>query len=322
MTTGLAAMAACGGEPSPHEAQSASEGIETFAYKKVDGVDVLADVHRPSGQGPRPVAVWIHGGALINGHRESVPERVKTPLLAAGYAVVSIDYRLAPETQLPAILEDVEDAFRWIRSEGPTLFQADPERIAVLGGSAGGYLTLTTGYRVEPPPNVLVAFWGYGDLIGAWYSEPSPHARHQRVKMTKEEAWAQVSGQPVSDSRQRKGDGGAFYQYCRQHGAWPQAVTGWDPRAEAEKFTPYMPVRNVTAEYPPTMLIHGTADTDVPYEQSVMMAEQFEAKGVEHELVTVPGAEHGLSDGDPGLVERAYEAAIRFVIAHTSEVAV
>ena len=59
--------------------------------------------------------------------------------------------------------------------------------MAVPGGSAGGYLTLATGFRVNPPPTVLVALFGYGDLIGDWYSKPSPHPRHQNPKMTEEE---------------------------------------------------------------------------------------------------------------------------------------
>ncbi len=78
-----------------------------------------------------------------------------------------------------------------------------------------------------------------------------------------------------------------------------------------------MPVRNVTADYPPTMLIHGTEDTDVPYEQSVMMAEQFKAHGVEHELVTVTGGEHGLGGGDPAVIDAAYESALAFVQKYT-----
>ena len=75
-------------------------------------------------------------------------------------------------------------------------------------------------------------------------------------------------GPAVADARERKGDGGIFYNYCRQSGLWPKAVSGWDPRKESEKFFPFMPVKNVTREYPPTVLIHGTADTDVPLEQS------------------------------------------------------
>jgi dipeptidyl aminopeptidase/acylaminoacyl peptidase len=131
--------------------------------------------------------------------------------------------------------------------------------------------------------------------------------------MTREEAYGQVSGPPISDSRDRKGNGGAFYQYCRQHGTWPEAVSGWNPGREAKKFDPYMPVKNVSRDYPPTIMIHGTADTDVPYEQSVLMARQLKRRGVEHELITIEGAEHGLGGVDRKLVDDAYFKALAFV---------
>ncbi len=303
-------------------AVGSSQAVETesrtYVYKKVGDLEIRADIHRPAGDAVRPVAVWIHGGALINGGREAVPARLKELLIGAGFAVVSIDYRLAPETRLPEIIEDVEDAFRWIRCDGPDLFAVDPNRLAVLGGSAGGYLTLTSGYRVRPRPSALVSFWGYGDLIGEWYSSPSPHERHRRVVMTEEEALAQVSGPPIANAADREGDGGAFYQYCRQHGIWPQQVSGWDPGKEAEKFFPYMPLKNVTADYPPTLLVHGTADTDVPYEQSQMMAAELDRRGIEHRLLTVEGAEHGLAGAAESMRDRAYESAVRFVERHTA----
>lgn len=297
----------------------AKDSVTTYTYKRVGGLDIRADVHRPDDHVRRPVVVWIHGGALIMGHRAGVSERVRRMMLDAGFVIVSIDYRLAPETKLPAIIEDVEDAFAWVRDKGQELFGADTGRVAVMGSSAGGYLTLTSGYRVRPRPNALVSFWGYGDLIGDWYSQPSPHARHQRVQMTREEAFHQVSGPPVSDARDRKGNGGAFYQHCRQHGIWPKAVSGWDPRGEAQKFHPYMPVKNVTKDYPPTLLIHGDQDTDVPYEQSVMMAEQFRKHGVEHRLITIPGGEHGLGGGDKRLIDSAYDSALEFVQRWTKQ---
>ncbi len=319
-TAGLAALSlGCSESPTPEPAPSAMGPltVTTHTYKTVGELAIKADVHRPDDDSIRPVVVWIHGGALINGHRAGISDRIKDMMLGAGYAIVSIDYRLAPETQLPGIIEDLEDAFRWVRAEGPSLFHANVDKLAVMGGSAGGYLTLTSGFRVQPPPAVLVAFWGYGDLIGDWYSTPSPHERHQRIKMDREEAYRQVSGPPISDSRDRDGTGGAFYQHCRQHGIWPKAVSGWDPRTEPDKFVPYMPVHNVTSDYPPTMLIHGANDTDVPYEQSVMMAEQFKQHGVEHELVTIPNGEHGLGGGDPQLIDTAYQSALAFVQNYT-----
>ena len=145
-----------------HESTVAAEPrvtVKTFVYKTVGDLEIKADVHRANDNVKRPVVVWIHGGALINGHRAGISGRVKKMMLDEGYALVSIDYRLAPETKLPEIIEDLEDAFRWVRKKGPELFDVDASKIAVMGGSAGGYLTLTSGYRAEPRPTVLVAFW-------------------------------------------------------------------------------------------------------------------------------------------------------------------
>lgn len=289
--------------------------LRTYVYKKVGDAEIKADVYHYDDDKSRPVVVWIHGGALINGHRAGINGRIRQMAFDNGYVLVSIDYRLAPETKLPAIISDLEDAFGWLRKEGPK-FHIDPERIAVMGGSAGGYLTLTSGFRVSPRPRVLVSLWGYGDLVGDWYSKPSPHPRHQRAKMDREEAWKQVSGPPVSDSRLRTGNGGAFYQYCRQQGVWPKAVTGWDPNTEPEKFFEFMAVKHVDAEYPPTLLIHGTADTDVPYGQSVMMARELKKNSVVHELISLEGAEHGLAGGDQKEIDAAYRRAFEFIKLH------
>jgi acetyl esterase/lipase len=289
---------------------------ETVVYKEVGPLGIQADIYHYSDARVRPVVVSLHGGALIMGHRESISGAVKSFALTNGYVLVSFDYRLAPETKLPAIIEDIEDAFRWLRREGPKRFHIDPERIAVTGGSAGGYLTLATGHRVQPRPRVLLAYFGYGDLIGNWYSTPSPHARHNSRKIAAEEAWQQVNGPAIADARERKGDGVIFYNFCRQTGQWPKAVTGWDPRAEPEKFYPFMPVKNVTAAYPPTVLIHGTADTDVPFEQSRLMAQELQKHGVAFQFHEIDKAEHGLAGGDRDEIEKAQGKAFEFVKHH------
>jgi len=297
----LAARAGAQSAPAP----------SAFVYKRAGGCEIKADVYASAAPARKPVLVWIHGGALIVGSRRQVPARLLNPLLDSGFAVVSIDYRLAPETKLPGIIEDVTDAFAWVREKGPALFQADPARVVAAGGSAGGYLTLMSGFRVAPPPRALVSFWGYGDIIGPWYSRPDPFYNRQ-PEVSIEEARAAVGQAPVAEPPE-KHNRGRFYLYCRQKGLWPKEVAVRDPDAEPEWFAAYCPLRNVSPAYPPALLIHGTHDTDVPYEQSVLMARKFEQAGVRHELITVEGGGHGLSGTGAAEVDKVYARAVSFL---------
>jgi len=88
--------------------------LATFTYKTAGDLPIQADVYRPDDNVVRPAILWIHGGALIMGHRGGLRAEQRQRYLDAGFAVVSIDYRLAPETKLPAILEDIQDAYRWL----------------------------------------------------------------------------------------------------------------------------------------------------------------------------------------------------------------
>ena len=288
----------------------------SYIFKTAGNCAIRADVYRPPGPQVRPAILWIHGGALISGGRANIRARQLQRYLDEGFAVVSIDYRLAPETKLPEILEDVGDAYRWLRSEGPKLAGIDPDRIAVVGHSAGGYLTLTCGYRLNPRPRALVSFYGYGDITGDWYSKPDPFYSSKEPRVSEQDARAAVGREPLSEVT---GDAPRFrfYLYCRQNGLWPKEVAGRDPRADPKAFDPWSPVRNVTPRFPPAMLLHGDKDTDVPFEQSELMAREFRRHGVEHELVRIPGGEHGF-DGRPDdpAVAQAVDRAIAFLKKH------
>jgi acetyl esterase/lipase len=288
-------------------------GKQTYTYKLVGGCEIRADVYRPPDEVVRPVILWIHGGALIGGRRGMISDRQRDMYVDSGCVVVSIDYRLAPETKLAGIIEDVRDGYKWVREKGPELFHIDPDRVAVVGHSAGGYLTLMTGFCVEPRPQALVSFYGYGDIAGPWYSRPDSFYCQQPT-VSKEEAYRAVGEAEVSAAE--GDDRGRFYLYCRQRGLWPREVAGHDPDEEPEAFDALCPVRNVTPDYPPTMLLHGDADTDVPYEQSVMMAEELARAGVEHELVTIPGGPHGFDATDAPAVADAFERVLDFLRRH------
>jgi acetyl esterase/lipase len=292
---------------------------KTHTYKTVGGVDIQADVYRTEDAAVRPVVVWIHGGALVNGSRTAVPPRLLNLCRTAGYALVSLDYRLAPEVKLPAIIEDIQDAFGWLRDQGPKLLHIDPDRMVVTGGSAGGYLTLMTGFCVKPRPRALVSYWGYGDVDGDWYTKPSEHYRKSVPLVSKEEAYKAVGAKVLTGTEggtQEQKARHRFYLYLRQNGLWAREVTGFDPDKERRLLDPYCPVRNLTPDYPPTLLIHGTADTDVPYELSAAMAKELSRLKVPHELITVRGAGHGLAGGDKKLVDQVHEQSLAFIRRH------
>jgi dipeptidyl aminopeptidase/acylaminoacyl peptidase len=221
--------------------------------------------------------------------------------------------------KLPAIAEDVIDAIDWIRKTGPKAFHADPKRIVIAGGSAGGYLTMLSGIKVKPAPRALVAYWGYGDVDGDWYTKPARFYRDNFPIIDKDAAFAAVgkkvlTGTDGKDPAQK--DRGLFYRYLRQNGMWTKVVTGFDPKTEKSKLDPYCPVRNITAKYPPILMIHGTKDDDVPYELSADMARELARQKVAHELVTVPDAGHGLSGGKRELIDKANRRALDFIREH------
>ncbi len=283
---------------------------ETIVFKRVDDLPIQADVYRPSGSGPFPVILWIHGGALIFGDRTMLPADQRELYLREGFAVVSIDYRLAPETKLDKLLEDVDAAYAWLRKDGKDA-GLDSGQIAVVGHSAGGYLTLMAGCRFNPKPAALVSFYGYGDIAGDWYSRPDRFYLSQPL-IAESEAWKAVGSRPLTSGNETARF--KFYQFARQKGLWPRVVTGHDPLLEPVVFDQWCPVRRVTDQFPPTMLIHGEEDTDVPVAQSRAMAEALRARGVECRLRTLPGRNHVFDLEPKGISDPETAAVFREVI--------
>ena len=269
----------------------------TVAYRTVGDLTLYADVSVPEtppspaptpyAVAPRPVVVWLHGGGLVFGSRTDLRPSFREALLDAGWVVVAPDYRLAPETPAAGAVADVEAALAWVRQEGPGRFGADPKRVAVVGHSAGAFLALAAAARTAPDrPQAVVSFYGYGDLSDDWATSPSPFYT-QGPPVSEADAQSVVGTDPLADAPSDGGPGDRFQFYLRgrQQGSWAQDVTGTDPTADSSWRREYEPVLRITPAFPATLLLHGYADQDVPFDRTEALAERLREHNVLHEVV-------------------------------------
>jgi acetyl esterase/lipase len=158
-------LTACAG--SPDTARYAVTEAVRYAGPDEAGDPRVGDLYRPKGDGPWPAVLVIHGGSWQRGSRTEMAKFARR-FADAGYAVFNVDYRLAPAHRYPVQLDDVRAAFEWLharaRSQG-----VDPDRIAVMGYSAGAHLALLLGLRDAagaPRPRAVVAGAAPSDLTG------------------------------------------------------------------------------------------------------------------------------------------------------------
>lgn len=285
-----------------------------------------ADVYRPERGGQNPAILWLHGGGLIFGNRSMLPADQIQLYIEAGYTVISMDYRLAPETKLNEILKDVRDGYNWIVKEGPDLFSIDPDRIAIIGHSSGGYLAMMIGASLLQKPSAIISLYGYGDITGKWCSCPCQHYIKE-PDVSPEIAYKGVGETAIAGSEFTglEDKRWLFYLYCRQKGLWPNEVTGHDFLTSPERFQPYCLIHQNFQSCPPTLLLHGDQDTDVPFEQSKQVATLLEQNQVHHQLIQLKGLGHMFDlarDDSTGLnhpkVAKAFNVVIAFLDEHLS----
>ena len=289
--------------------------VRLFTYRTIDGLNIPVRVIKFT-KAIQPAIVHIHGGALIMGNSALGPF-LDDRLLAHGYTIISIDYRLAPQRTADSIWDDIQTAYNWITINGPAKFQINTSKIGVYGDSAGGFLSQIAGYRLTPRPLVIASFWGYSEITSSWLTTPSQYHLDNYPQLPEAQVRGALTSQVIFDSmadpvdQQNRWN---FYVFTRQQGIWPQEVTGFDPVAEVAQYNaPYCPLYNVTPWYPPTIFVHGDDDQDVPVEQSLQMAIALQNAGVAHQAVIVPYAGHGLTGADQTDIDAAYDAAVTFL---------
>ncbi|WP_251059398.1 MULTISPECIES: alpha/beta hydrolase [unclassified Streptomyces] len=261
----------------------------------------LLDVQLPAGEGPFPAVVWIHGGGWLDGDRRYPPPTVPAALLhgsvlAAGLALVSIDYRHSLEAPFPAQLHDVKAAIRYVRAFAGIL-GIDPERIAVWGESAGGHLAALAGLvgPGSPDGEALEGAHGVGAgdtgvlAVVDWYgvSDLAALAEHPMPPMPPgvefPDPYTSLLGGTEADR--------------------PALARAASPVTYAAGYNP-----------PPFLLIHGTQDGLVPYSQSEALAESLAGAGGEVTLRPVEGADH-IFLGSPD-IPRIVAESVAFLARH------
>jgi acetyl esterase/lipase len=246
-------------------------------YGMVSGAALLLDVHRPAKHNGYGV-VFIAGSGFQADPRYGARPIKETqidlwgpPLTAAGYTVFSVNHRGAPQFHYPAAVDDVQRAIRFIRAHAAD-YAIDASHLGGLGGSSGGNLIALAALRAAP---------GTPDDADAVNREP---ATLQAI----------VLRAAVTDLRAMPTAQGANFVV-----SYLESPPGDAPAVRA-LYESASPVTQVNATAPPTLLIHGDADTLVPYAQSTAMEAALRSAGVAVKLVSVPGGEHGADFGASG----------------------
>jgi acetyl esterase/lipase len=200
-----------------------------------------------------------------------------------GYVALTVTYRLAPKYPFPAAVHDVKAAVRWTRANADK-FKIDPERIGVMGGSAGGHLAQFLGVTAD-----VKEFEGDGGNAGQSskvacvvnFYGPSDFTKSYGKSVDAAEVLPLFLGGNLETARRLHLRASPLYW------ATPNAA--------------------------PTLCIHGTDDKYVAHEQAVWMVDKLKAAGVEAELLTLEGAGHGFKGKD---AETAEKAMIAFFDKH------
>jgi acetyl esterase/lipase len=263
----------------PTEPTLRDDGVRHFSgvtYAVAVGFRPLQlDLWVPDSATPPPLVVWVHGGGFMFGDRRYLPETLRPnqvfdALLEAGLAVATIDYRHALEAPFPAQLHDAKAAVRYLRAHADEL-GISTERIGIAGESAGAHIAALVGLTAHRPdlegPHGVLGESSAVDVVVDWYG-PTDLQTMPRVELPPAIA-AKLPPEmatPPEEHLTRGLEGAA--------------------RADAS------PVTHVTAEAPPFLLVHGTADWLVPYAQSEQLHAALTAAGVSSTLFPVEGAEH------------------------------
>jgi acetyl esterase/lipase len=245
-------------------ALAAHAAVQTdIEYGVAAGESLKLDAFVPEGAGPFPAVILVHGGGWNAGDKSGGPRKgymapIHGALEQAGFAWFSINYRLAPKHRYPACVEDVETAIRWVKANAAK-YRLDPRRIALSGESAGGHLVQLAMVRADESTRVAAVVPFYGRCDLIVDQKPGAELRTNL---------AQLFGRKTYDDEARR------------------------------LMTEASPLLHLKRGLPPVLLVHGTADASVPYDQSVAWQKRSRELGLVCDFITIKEGVHGMISWD------------------------
>lgn len=283
---------------------------KNVVYKTVDGTRLHLDIYLPEMPYAEarlaPVLLFIHGGSWVEASKNNIKRTFRQYVLRTlnrnGFAVVSVDYRLANNSMshIQHQIADCKDAVRWVRFHGKE-YGLDAGNLGIWGASAGGQLAMMTAYtgeeRYKGSPelnnipakvNYVVDTYGPTDLNTLFRTDLNPF-------MT---AFAKLCVRKVIMKRNRQ----------------LKCVTGFDVETQKKRVMmlcrEFSPINYVSKDCCPTLIMHGAADTTVKIDQSLKMFVELRKCGVEAKMMRFKRLRHSFCNAS---VAEAYEVANRIL---------
>ncbi|NUQ05284.1 MAG: alpha/beta hydrolase [Anaerolineae bacterium] len=256
--------------------------LDNAPYADLSETQTLTLYVPEDGDGPFPLVIFIHGGGFMMGDNTMYGAEEIDPVVAAGYAVASLNYRLSGEAIFPAAVEDVKSAVRWLRANAET-YNLDPDRFAAWGGSAGGNLAAMLGTSGD------VAEFDNPDLGNEDVSSRVQAVVDQFGPLDFLQMDPQFAASTVCPASAVNHDA-ANSPESMYLGAEIQTVPELAAAAN--------PITYVTDDDPPFFIQHGTADCNVPPEQSQQLYDALvDVIGEANVTLTfIEGAGHATSE--------------------------
>lgn len=260
------------------EISYASSIIKDVPYATRSDAQKL-DIYLPSqGVKPYPVIVWMHPGGFFEGDKSGGGtvdplvlvdmKNLVSPMLARGYALVAINYRLSHEAHFPSLVCDAKAAVRWIRANAAR-YGFNPEKIASWGSSAGGYLSafLAVSGDVKELEDFSTGDPSESSRVVAaidWFGPTDYFSMDSQTIQLGFELWEGGHNSPTSPESKLMGE---------QITKIPEKCKAASPIAYAEM------------DHAPIYIQHGKDDIIVPYLQSVILVEKFTIVGGPNEVI-------------------------------------